>query len=349
VNLVHLTEHAGHQLQAARSRGQIDLGDVSGYHHLRAEAQPGQKHLHLLRRGVLRLVEHDERVIESAPAHVGERGHLDRARREQLGHDLRVHHLVECVVERAEVRIDLVGKSSGQVAEPLPRFDGGAGQDDAADLLALQRLDGLGHREIGLARARRADPEHDGVLVDRVDVLLLTKGLRADALATAREDRLAQQLGRAHPRIVPQDLRRLRHAALVQSTLARFLFVPDHQHQLLDEPHGRSHLVCIPVQSYFITSHEKLHEGKLLLNGLQQSVLGAEQPHHGHPVDSQLRPLCTGGACATPLGHSPLGHSPLGAIPAEYSPTGQGCLPEEPRRAGGRERGIPFGRRSRRC
>ena len=44
--------------------------------------------------------------------------------------------------------------------------------------LALQRLHGLGHGEVGLAGAGRADAEHDGVLVDRVDVALLVQGLR---------------------------------------------------------------------------------------------------------------------------------------------------------------------------
>ena len=47
-----------------RAAGQVDLGDVAGDHDLGAEAEPGQEHLHLLGRGVLRLVEDDERVVE---------------------------------------------------------------------------------------------------------------------------------------------------------------------------------------------------------------------------------------------------------------------------------------------
>ena len=43
---------------------QVDLRDVAGDDHLRAEAEPRQEHLHLLRRGVLRLVEDDEAVVE---------------------------------------------------------------------------------------------------------------------------------------------------------------------------------------------------------------------------------------------------------------------------------------------
>src|SRR5512134_3042593 len=40
--------------------GQIDLGDVARHHGRRTEADARQKHLHLLHRGVLRLVENDE-------------------------------------------------------------------------------------------------------------------------------------------------------------------------------------------------------------------------------------------------------------------------------------------------
>ena len=100
----------------------------------------------------------------------------------------------------------------GQESEPLARLDGRAGQDDPLDLLALQRLHGLRHREVGLAGSGRADAEDDRVLVDRVDVVLLAERLRADALAAAREDRLAEHLGRAARRRL-EDPRGRRHVA----------------------------------------------------------------------------------------------------------------------------------------
>src|SRR5580704_14832420 len=55
---------------------QVYLGHVAGDHHLRAEAQPGEEHLHLLGRGVLRLVQDDERVIQSSATHVRQRRDL---------------------------------------------------------------------------------------------------------------------------------------------------------------------------------------------------------------------------------------------------------------------------------
>ena len=44
--------------------GQVDLRDIAGDNHFRAEPEPGQEHLHLLAGGVLCLVENDERVIQ---------------------------------------------------------------------------------------------------------------------------------------------------------------------------------------------------------------------------------------------------------------------------------------------
>ena len=82
VDVVDAVEDVLDDPQAAlRAAGQVDLGDVAGDHDLGAEAEPGQEHLHLLGRGVLRLVEDDEGVVERAAAHVGQRRDLDRARR----------------------------------------------------------------------------------------------------------------------------------------------------------------------------------------------------------------------------------------------------------------------------
>src|SRR5262245_12155633 len=54
---------------ALLAAGEIDLRDVAGDDRLGAEPDAGEEHLHLLGRGVLRLVQYDERMIERAPAH----------------------------------------------------------------------------------------------------------------------------------------------------------------------------------------------------------------------------------------------------------------------------------------
>ena len=147
--------------------------------------EPGQEHLHLLGRGVLRLVEDDERVVERAAAHERDRRDLDRAALDQTRGALGVHHVVERVVERAQIRIHLLLQVAGQEAELLARLDGRPRQDDAADLLGQQVADRLRHRQIGLARAGRADAEDDVVLLDRLEVAPLVGALRVDATARA--------------------------------------------------------------------------------------------------------------------------------------------------------------------
>ena len=59
--------------------GQIDLRHVSGDDHLGVETKSGEEHLHLLFRGVLRLIENHERIVERASTHVGERSDFDGA------------------------------------------------------------------------------------------------------------------------------------------------------------------------------------------------------------------------------------------------------------------------------
>ena len=150
--------------EAAAAAGHVDLGGVAGDDGLGAEADAGEEHLHLLGRRVLRLVEDDEAVVERAAAHERERRHLDRLALEQPLRALGLDHVVERVVERAQVRVDLGHQVAGQEAEPLAGLDRRAGEDDALDLLGLQRLHGHRHRQPALAGAGRADAEGDDVV-----------------------------------------------------------------------------------------------------------------------------------------------------------------------------------------
>src|SRR3954451_22755384 len=52
---------------------EVDLRDVARDDHPGAVAKTREEHLHLLGRGVLRLVEDDEAVVERAAAHEGQR------------------------------------------------------------------------------------------------------------------------------------------------------------------------------------------------------------------------------------------------------------------------------------
>jgi hypothetical protein len=60
------------------------------------------------------------------------------------------------------------------------RLDRRAHQQDAAHLLALQRVDGAGHGQVGLAGTGRADAEVDVVAEDFLHVALLIQAARAN-------------------------------------------------------------------------------------------------------------------------------------------------------------------------
>src|SRR5918995_1944056 len=73
--------------QAGRPRvRQIDLRHVTRDDRLRAEPEAGEGHLHLLGCGVLRLVEDDERVVQGAATHEGERRDFDSTSLQQPLH-----------------------------------------------------------------------------------------------------------------------------------------------------------------------------------------------------------------------------------------------------------------------
>jgi hypothetical protein len=107
-------------------------------------------------------------------------------------------HVVEGVVERAQVGVDLGHQVAGQEAQALARLDRRAGEDDALDLLGVQRLHRHGDREPALAGAGGADAERDDVLGDGVDVALLPGGLGPDPPPVGGAQHLVgEHLGRA--------------------------------------------------------------------------------------------------------------------------------------------------------
>ncbi len=103
----------------------------------RVEAETGQEHLHLLGGGVLRLVEDDERIVQRSATHVRQRRDLNDTGAHQLWDQLGIHHVVQRVVERPQVRVDLLAQRARQEAEPLTRLHRGPRQDDARHLLGL--------------------------------------------------------------------------------------------------------------------------------------------------------------------------------------------------------------------
>ena len=205
---------------------QVGLRDVACHHRARAEADAGQEHLDLLDRRVLRLVEDDECLVQRAAAHERQRRDLDDISLDQARDAVETNHLVERVVHRPEVRVHLLRQVARQETEPLTRLHGGPHQHEPAHALALHRLHGTCHGEIGLAGTRRTDAESEVVRADRMEVLLLVCAAPADQAAQRLDRVLVVRRTHAHAALLDREVHvlgrhRLAARALVEQAQHR--------------------------------------------------------------------------------------------------------------------------------
>jgi hypothetical protein len=161
--------------------GEIDLGGIAGDDAFGFGSEAGEEHEHLFGGGVLAFVEDDESAVESTTAHVSEGGDFEDSLVHHLLDFFDIEHIVEGVVEGAEVRENLFLKVSREEAEGFACFDGGAGKDDTANFIGFEVGDGKGHGEVGFAGARWADAEGEIVVANGVDVGFLKEGLWEDS------------------------------------------------------------------------------------------------------------------------------------------------------------------------
>ena len=108
------------------------------------------------------------------------------------------------VVQGPQVGVDLLVQGAGQEAKALPRLHRRPGEDDPGHFLGLQRLDRLGHRQVGLPGPGRADAEDDRVLVDGVHIPLLVERLGADRPTAGGQDVEGQHIRRADARFATE-------------------------------------------------------------------------------------------------------------------------------------------------
>ena len=118
--------------------------------------------------GVLRLIEHDHRIIESPAPHECQRGYLYHIGLHILLELDRRDHVLKRIIERLEIGVDLVLHVAGQEPELLASLHSGTRQDDLAHLLVLKSLNGKGYRYIGLSCACRTERKRQVVLPERL-------------------------------------------------------------------------------------------------------------------------------------------------------------------------------------
>jgi hypothetical protein len=184
---------------------QIRLCDVAGDRDLGTVTEAREEHAHLLAGRVLSLVQDHESVVQGAAAHERERRHLYLPALLELLGALVLEHVVERVVQRAQVGVDLLGQITGQKSELLARFHRGTHEHDSLHLFLDQERGGHRHRQVGLAGARGADAESQVVRAHGFDVSALTLRFRQHRLLSrGDQNRFVEQLGQAAVRIGAQ-------------------------------------------------------------------------------------------------------------------------------------------------
>src|SRR5262245_10568022 len=117
-------------------------------------AKTGEKHLHLNRSCVLRLVQDHKGVGERAAAHEGERRNFNKTLLHHLLCSLEFHHVVKRIVEWAKVRVNFFSHITGEKPQLLSRFYRRTAKNDSLYLLIKECSDGHSHSKICLSGSR---------------------------------------------------------------------------------------------------------------------------------------------------------------------------------------------------
>ena len=112
-------------------------------------------------------------MLERPPAHERKRRDLDHAGLKAAFDHPPIHEVVERVVDRAQVRIDLVAHVAGQEAEPLAGLDRGARQHQPLDQTLLEERDGMADRKPVLPVPARTFGEHQLMLAQQSEIVIL--------------------------------------------------------------------------------------------------------------------------------------------------------------------------------
>ena len=97
---------------------------------------------------------------QGAPAHEGERRDLDHARLHAALDHPGIHEILQGVVDRAKIGIDLFAHVARKKPQPLASLDGGARKDQPLDRALFEQGHGMADREPRLSGAGRARGEN---------------------------------------------------------------------------------------------------------------------------------------------------------------------------------------------
>ena len=154
----------------------VYLCQVSGYYHFRVHTHTGEEHLYLLRSGVLCFVEYYNRVVQGASAHECQRRYLNDVVVHVLLKLCHWYHILQRVIERLKVWVNLVAHVTGQESELFTGFYSGATEDNFPYFAVLECLDGKCYGGICLSCSGRSYCKQHVVLLELLDEAALVFG-----------------------------------------------------------------------------------------------------------------------------------------------------------------------------
>ena len=167
---------------------QVDLRNVPRDDELGITAHTRQEHLDLRHGRILRLVQYDESVIKRTAAHVCQRRNLNRPLLDILLQLGRGDHIVQRIVQRLQVRVELLLHVTGQESQLLPRLDSRARQNHAPHLPILQCAHRQRYGRICLARACGPHGKEQVVVLVKLDQTPLVNRTRTHRDAVIAEN-----------------------------------------------------------------------------------------------------------------------------------------------------------------
>ena len=179
-------------------------------------------------------------------------------------------------------------RSPGRKPELLAGLDRGPRQDDAADALRQQIVDGLRHRQVGLAGSGRTDPKDHVVLIDGIQVLALVDALGDDLALAGGARRAAQEVvGELDLVVLGHELRRRANIAFRQLVAAA-----DQSRHLIEHALGARDVSGITLDNHLVPACPRA-DVEQRLEMFQVLVVAAE--HRLNPLVRDRDFACDGG------------------------------------------------------
>ena len=215
--------------------------------------QAREKHLHLFRRGVLRFIQNDKGIVQGTAPHKRQGSHFDVSALNQAIRSIHVHHGVQGIIQRTQIRMDLGNHVTRQKSQSFTGLNRRPSQHNVPHFFLRPRRKGHGHGHVRLPGARRANADDQVVSLNGFKIHPLRRGLRNHRAFRGHDRGRIEKGGRFRL----AALRRLQDSAHVfrsQLTSSDGAFG-----QFTQQPLGAADRLGLPFQRHFIAAGRYLH------------------------------------------------------------------------------------------